>query len=465
MKVIKTDIIPAKQTFVKINQPHEINYEAICVFVAIGFFLDQDCYYKDEICLRPATINSIDDNGFLVKSEPWFKWHYTPQKKTFNETLEEFTNLFETIIDEQTGTKKVILPISGGLDSRTQAAALNHLEKNVSAYSYEFVNGYNETKISEAIAKTCNFPFQKFEVRQNYLWRDIEKLAKINGCYAEFTHPRQMSVFNELKPMGDVFSLGHWGDVLFDKQVDKELAENEMVEVILKKITKKGGIDLASQLWKSWSLDGVFLDYLSHRIKSLLKEIDIDNSNAKIRAFKSLFWAPRWTTANLSIFENIKPITLPYYDNRMCEFICGIPEEYLANRKLQIAYIIKRSKGLAKITWEENKPYNLFNYKNNKTPYNLPYRFANKLKLLANSYRGKQYVQRNWELQFLGQEAEKYLQKYLIDSQLEQIIPKSILTNTYQNFKDNNKIQFSHPLSMLLTLSLWQSIFNNSEEN
>ncbi len=80
MNTIKTDIIPHKPSFAKLDVPKELNYEAICVFVAIGFFLDQDCYYKDDICLRPATINTIDDKGVLIDSKPWFKWHYTPRE-------------------------------------------------------------------------------------------------------------------------------------------------------------------------------------------------------------------------------------------------------------------------------------------------------------------------------------------------------------------------------------------------
>ena len=49
MKTIKTPIIPRHQTFVEIkDQPHELDYKAICVFSALGFFLDTDTYWKDK---------------------------------------------------------------------------------------------------------------------------------------------------------------------------------------------------------------------------------------------------------------------------------------------------------------------------------------------------------------------------------------------------------------------------------
>jgi hypothetical protein len=44
MKSLKTPIIPGKATF--IGEKKALDYEAICVFVATGFFLDDDTYFK-----------------------------------------------------------------------------------------------------------------------------------------------------------------------------------------------------------------------------------------------------------------------------------------------------------------------------------------------------------------------------------------------------------------------------------
>lgn len=244
----------------------------------------------------------------------------------------------------------------------------------------------------------------------------IEELANINGCYSQFTHPRQMAFINEYAKLGDVFNLGHWGDVLFDDmKVDDNLSNEEQVqEFIIKKIIKKGGLELAESLWNSWKLEGNFNEYLTQRITILLQKINTKNANAQIRAFKSLYWAPRWTSTNLSVFESVKPIIVPYYDNRMCEFICSVPEKYLAKRQIQIEYLKMRMPALAKITWQENRPFNLYNYQFNKKPYNIPYIVLNKIKT---AFFKKTLIQRNWELQFLGNENENHLKKYLLKIQ------------------------------------------------
>jgi len=460
MKSLKTPILPSKLQFAKRLDAHELNFKAICIFAATGFFLDDDTYWKDEVCLLPAHNHTFDDSGKLIKSKPWFHWHYTPRKISFEQALKEYIDLLTTITKEQVGDNPVILPLSGGLDSRSQALVLKDLDNPTHAYSYSFLGGYPEHKISKQIAKVCNFTFEAYKIPKGYLWNTIDVLAKMNGCYSEFTHPRQMAVLEELKQMKGTFSLGHWGDVLFDRGVPEGTQEKDVIPLLLKKMLKPGGLEFADALWKAWNLEGAFEDYLTTRIQTSLSKIKIDNISAKVRAFKTSQWAHRWTTTNLCVFEAVHPITLPYYDNRMCEFICTIPEEYLADRRLQIAHL-KQNKVLSTITWHEQKPFHLLNYQYNKVPYNLPYRIVNKIKREFNALIGNPYIQRNFELQFLGDENDQHLQQFLFDPSFLEFVPKPVVDNFYNKFKNINTVYYSHPASMLLTLSLWQKHFYN----
>ncbi len=456
MTKIKTPIIPSHQQFAEVHAPHERDKKAICIFAATGFFLDSDTYWKNKKVLPAASENTLDVNGFLIESKPWFQWHYSPRDISFEKALAEFSSLFEQIISEQIKDSKVILPLSGGLDSRTQAVALSKLKKPVTAYSYSFKGGFSESGIGKRIAKACGFDFKEFIIKPGYLWPKLEELASINQCYSDFTHPRQMAVLEEFKKMEGVFSLGHWGDVLFDRGAPEETTAEQVLEIILKKIVKKGGMELATALWQEWNLEGDFESYLRERIAGLLKKIDIVNPSAKLRAFKSLYWAPRWTSVNLSVFEAAHPINLPYYDDRMCKFICTVPEEYLADRKLQIAYIKQRNPALAKITWQDHRPYNLYTFEKNKSPHNLPYRIGNKLKREVRGKMGKPYIQRNWELQFLGMENDEKLQQWLFGENLYPFISKPLLARFYNSFRTLDSVTYSHPLSILLTLSVWK---------
>jgi hypothetical protein len=457
---IKTPIIPSHQQFAEVHAPHELDKKAICIFAATGFFLDTDTYWKNKKVLPAASENTLDENGFLIESKPWFQWHYCPRDISFETALEEFTALFEQIISEQHKDSNVILPLSGGLDSRTQAVALAKLKKPVTAYSYSFKGGFSESWIGRKIAKACGFDFKEFTIEPGYLWPKLEELASINQCYSDFTHPRQMAVLDEFKKMEGVFSLGHWGDVLFDRGAPVGTRDEDLLDIIIKKIVKKGGMELATALWQEWELEGDFESYFRERIASLLNKIEITNPSAKLRAFKSLYWAPRWTSVNLSVFEAAHPIRLPYYDDRMCKFICTIPEECLADRKLQIAYIKQQNPALAKITWQDHRPYNLYTFEKNKSPHNLPYRIGNKLKREVRGKMGRPYIQRNWELQFLGMENDEKLQQWLFKENLHPFLSKPLMARFYNNFKAVDAVKYSHPLSMLLTLAVWKRIID-----
>lgn len=462
MQKIKTPILPVKQQFVKIKTSHELDYKAICVFLATGFFMRDDTYWRDEKCLLSGHIHDIDSNGYLNNSEPWFKWHYTPRDISFETALEEYIELLTTIIKEQIGDSAVILPLSGGLDSRSQALVLKELKNSVHAFSYSFKDGFAETDIARKIAKSCGFSFQSFEIERGYLWGCIDELAKINGCYSEFTHPRQMAVLEELKQMQGLFSLGHWGDVLFDRGVPEQTQEADVVPLLMKKMVKSKGLKLANCLWQIWDLEGNLTSYLRGCLESDLAVIKIDNLSAKVRAYKTSQWAHRWTTTNIGVFGAAHQVTLPYYDDRMCQFICSVPEAYLSDRRLQIAHL-RQDEALSNITWQQQNPYNLNNFHYNRSPYNLPHRLMNKLNRVKQDFSGRPYVQRNWELQFLGSDNAKQLEQYLFNKSFNKWVPKGLIEDFYKDFKQSDAVAYSHAISMLLTLSVWHNKNTNIE--
>lgn len=456
--IVTTPIIPTRSTY--IGTENNLDYKAICVFVAIGFFLDDDSYFTDYKVMKPAMHYTLSDDGKVIAKRSYFKWHYSPRERPLNVVVEEFAEIFEKLIKEQIGNKQVILPLSGGLDSRTQAAALKYLDARVSTYSYKFAGGHDECRYAKRIAEVCDFPFQSWTVPYGYLWKKVESLAKLNKCYAEFTHPRQMAFEGNYNTLGDIFSLGHWGDVLFDDLgVSNDITNEVQVSALYVKLVKKSGLELAKSLWQEWNLKGDFEDYLYARIHKLLTQIDIgNNANAQLRAFKSYFWATRWTATNLTIFENERPISLPYFSNEMCEFICGVPEKHLSARKIQIEYLKMRSPNLSKITWQRHRPFNLYNYKYNRAPYNYPYRLKNKTKYILKRHN---LIQRNWELQFLGKQNTKHLEFWLLNNtKLSEQVSKSIVKKFYEKFK-TDQYEFSHSVSMLLTLSLFFKLKEN----
>jgi hypothetical protein len=438
----------------------KLNYEAIAFFCATGFFPDHDTYFVG----RDFHFDPGASSSEALRQFKNFRWIHENRISNLEEAVDRFTSCFEAIVDEQTKGKEVILPLSGGLDSRTLAVALKRLGRKVNAFSYRFSNGHDETKYGKAIAGKCHFPFTGLEVTTGYLWNCIDELAKTNHCYAEFTNPRQAAFTGLYSSMGDVFSLGHWGDVLFDNAgVNEDLSFDQQALLIERMITKRGGEMLAGSLWEEWNLSGTFKEYFTERVRGMLQNVFIAGSaNASVRAFKSRYWATRWTSTGFPVYERDRPVTLPYFSIPVCELVSGISEHILSGRKVQIGYINKHMPELAKIPWQAHRPFNINNFHLDKAPYNLPARISRFIKNRIKELSGNTFVQRNWELQFLGNENTQRLKEHLHSIGLRFPELNHKLTTAILHKFGENPVAYAHPLSMLLTLSLFSKHNPNS---
>ncbi len=421
----------------------ELDFNSIAEWIACGFFLGNNDFTKLKF-------------GSNNKYKPKSKWFYNPRNITFKQACDEFSDIFESIILNKVKNNNIVLPLSGGLDSRTLAASL-FKKKNIKTYSYEFQDGIKETKYGKAISDAAGWDFQPFIIERGYLWDKIDELAQINLCQSDFTHPRQMAVIDKVAHFGDLLLHGQWGDVLFDlPKLNKKLSLQDQVEIIKSKIVKPGGLEFSKRLWEEWGLHNNFDNELQNHINDLLLKINIDNPSRRIQAFKSLHWATRWANPNLKIFSKYFKLFTPYYEDEICNLICTLPDEYLMDRRIQINYIKNKSKMLSKIPWQ---PYDLDLYK---------YQYFNNIYFPRRLYRyfkrgfqGKilnylPIIERNWELQFLGKLNEKNLKFWLFENKkLNNIVSKELIKEFYDKFKYQDPIKYSHPISMLLTLSVW----------
>lgn len=441
----RTDIVPSRHQRSGIED--KLDLEAICAFSAIGYFMADKTYYQGLKALPPASVVTTDEKGTITNAEPYFQWHYSPRDISFDQAVEEFTHLFEGIMEENRDDSWTI-PISGGLDSRTLVAAAQRLGRPFKGYSYAFEKGIDETRYGRKMSEMLGFDFQSFTIEKGSLWGCIEKLARANRCYSEFTHPRQFAVYDRLKAMGGTFILGHMGDLLFDvMHVPEGISSDRLFDIHWKRTIKPGGFELGSRLWDAWGMSGSFGDYLRDTMRQTFDRIDIRESNPRLRAFKSWTHVYRWTSTNLELFKDFGLNLIPYLDNRMIEFVCTLPEKWLAGRRIQIEYLKRRSPALARIPWQSHEPFNLYSYGLDRFPLNVPYRAFRKA---GNLLGGGRRTTRNWEIQFLGRENESHLREMLMTGHW---VPAEITSHFLKEFLEKKTPNEYQPVSMLLTLS------------
>ena len=440
-----------------ISKTGSIDIRAVCVFLTTGMFLGGDTYFEDLKVAAPGTDYRVDPSGRVTNRATRFSWFSRSGSET--EERGEHLDKFEALLDRACGVAgRLVVALSGGLDSRTIAASLANSQRQVSSYSYSFEGGEDERRFGREVGGICDFRHRELGIPSGYLWDRLDRLSNATACYSEFTHPRQMAVIDAVDRMGDTLCLGHWGDVLFDGfGMPLDFSFDRLCEVAFSRFVKREGLDLANEVWREHFSDEDFETTLRNRFRSGLEQIEIEDPNARLRAFKSLNWAPRWTSVNLSIFRLAGSLVVPYYSDEMCQFICETPEPLLQNRKLQIEYIKRKSPDLARIAWQTHAPFDLYSYDKILKWQGVPARARGRLEQEWRSTTRGRRVRYNWEGQFLGVENEARLKAWLLETQsLFDLVDKQQVIRVLANFSRDPYANW-HSVTMLLTLAVFSS--------
>ena len=441
------------QSVAKAASRGELDWEALAGFFSFGFFPGDRTYYKDLKILRPASHYVFDFEGRLKSRERYWKWHYEPNlKRSYEETVLEFGRLFNRVVEDQTRDEKIAIPVSGGLDSRSTVAGL---QGKFWAYSYGYHKNSEETKIAQKVAHARGLDFQAFTI-EPYLFEKLDGILSCTEGFQDVTQCRQAFVTEELEKHGNYVLAAHWGDVWMDGMLDHRpptLDHRQILNDVVKKIQKKGGDWLVENLCQSRLGNQNPKEFLRGMISDELKEFDaIEDPDFKMKAFKTDHWSFRWTCASLRMFQAAAFPRLPFYDNRLTDFFCTVPADFVRGRRLQIDYLKRFAPDLAHIEWQ---PYgaNLYQYQRSNS-LSLPERIFKKL---ARMISGKKIIQRNWERQFLNDKGKKGLETHLLREGLKihEFVAlskmKALVSDLYQNPNAEN----GYRVSMLLTFSSW----------
>jgi asparagine synthase (glutamine-hydrolysing) len=166
VKAILTD-----ETFKK-----EIDHEAVADFFAFGRILGHKTLFKEIKEVPPGSM-MVWFKGKLSERKYWdFKFE-EDSNSVFgpNFYLDKLVNLFRKAAKKRTrGNYRLGMFLSGGLDSRTVAAAVKNETQKLSSFTYG-AKGSDETNIARKVANTIGAEHHFVELRRDYLAEYAEK--------------------------------------------------------------------------------------------------------------------------------------------------------------------------------------------------------------------------------------------------------------------------------------------------
>jgi hypothetical protein len=442
----------------------DLDWEGLTTFFGFGFCAADRTFLADVRVLRPATHYRFDARGCLLSAERYWSWQRNVDAtRSPAATLAEYTERFQAVMNDLLRDGCVAVPISGGLDSRSTVAAIDPAGPAVSrlwAYSYGYQPDSIETRLAAQIAAARGLSFKAFTIPP-YLFDALPRvLSSIEG-FQEVTMARQASVVDAIARHSDYLIAAHWGDVYHDAMgVAESTSPAALPAVAYHKFLKQGSAWLLRHV-SAPRLGGTPPEEMLRAV--IATELDrlgpLDEPDFSIKALKVDQYGPRLVSASLRMFQAAAFPRLPFYDARLVDFFCTVPTGDVAGRRLQIAHLQRHAPDLARVPWQETGR-DLFGAPR-FNPLRLPRRVARKARTVLG---GPRLIERNWEVQFLGDGGRRGLAEWLLrpGRRLHDVVAVDAIRDLLAAFtrdpwgeQRGSEAKPAYTVSLLLTLSAW----------
>jgi hypothetical protein len=387
--------------------------------------------------------------------------------------VDEFGEVLTDILRDQTRTGRVAIPISSGLDSRTAAAVITSGQRedphgggilknggpagrpHLWSYSYGYTDYSSETKLASRIAATRELEFTRFTIPA-YLFDHLDVImASVEG-FQGVASTRQAAISDEVGSRADYLIAAHWGDVWMDDMGllgQDRLDDQAVLSHTLHKIESRGRHWLLENLCRprlgKQEPAGLLRDVVAQELRRVEH---IEEADFRVKAFKTEQWSFRWTAASLRMFQPGAFPRLPFYDNRMVDFCCTIPSNFVGGRRLQIEFLKRHHSDVARVPWDVTG--NSLFYHPRFKAVELSRRAWRKMWRIA---ARRPHVGRNWEVQFLNGTGKAGLREWLLRPglKLHELVSPAAITNLLDGLFGAPDAANGYTVSSLLTFSAW----------
>lgn len=278
--------------------------------------------------------------------------HYIEQKEAayFSDLNAVYQKVFQRLTDS-TFERTIVIPLSGGYDSRSIAAMLKKIGyKNVICYTYGRKTSF-EVKISEQVAKSLGYQWYFIEyTREKWLnsYYQCREYAIFASNLASLPHIQDFLAVQELKeksiiPPDSIFVPGFCGDLLGGSYVPLEIVENKsdfllkigLVEYIYKK-------HFCLENYINENHINLIKNHINDTLQSFPCPHNLDDFVSINEAFFTNHKVAKFVVNALRVYEFFGyEWRMPLWDNTLIEYWYRIPLHQRIKDKLYDRFLLK----------------------------------------------------------------------------------------------------------------------------
>ena len=334
----------------KINQ--HLNEENAAEFMVTGYVTGNETLFDDIKQIRNGEFLIYQKNEKLLKSCCYFRFlhgdYYELSETRLLEMLDQtFVNTFSRLIESTSKQgKKLVVPLSGGLDSRIIVAMLKRLGINdVICVSYGR-KGSRQSEISKHVAEALGYEWLFVEYtakkwREYYNSKEADLFRIWAGNLSSLPHMQDFPTVKELKiqgkiPENSVFVPGHTG---YGCDIPEYCLDNSASfdsEAYLAASLKKH-----YNLW-GWPYGQELEKIFKQRISKSTSGLEIKDNETFANAIEYFDFKERqakFITNSVRVYEFFGyEWRIPLWDTELIEFFLRVPIEYRINKDLYKKY-------------------------------------------------------------------------------------------------------------------------------
>jgi len=342
-------------------------------FLLTGYVTGCDTLYKNVKQIQAGELIFIDfddENNIRINISKYYSFiheNYFENLSRQQLLQEHETILFKAVnrLIEYAKGRTIVLPLSGGYDSRLVATALKKMNYN-NVITFTFGRKDNpECLISKEVARYLQYKwiFIPYDNEKSYVWYNSleRKNFSIYGDNLSTILPdREWPAVWELKnqnliPKDAVFAPGHSGDFISGGHIPKKLCKanvkkEDFVEEILKKHYVMWNWDGVKDKWKSG---------FSNKILNCTGVKFLGKSNDAANFYEKWNWQEnqiKRMANSVKIYDFFGyDYWLPLWDYEYMNFWCKVPLGYRINKNLYDEYVVNLYSQTANITIDEAK--------------------------------------------------------------------------------------------------------------
>lgn len=333
----------------KINP--RLNEKNAAEFMVAGYVTGNETLFDDIKQVRNGEFLIYQKNEKRLKSCCYFRFLHgdycelpeTGLIKMLDQTLvNAFTRLIESTSKQG---KRLIVPLSGGLDSRIIVAMLKRLGvNNVICMSYG-KKGSRESDISKHVAEALGYEWLFVEYtakkwRECYNSKEADLFRIWAGNLSSLPHMQDFLAVKELKiqgkiPENSVFIPGHSGDMLAGSHIPLNCLDDSAdfsSEAYLAASLKKH-----YNLWQ-WPYEQGFEDIFKQKISKSTSGLEIKDNETFANAIEYFDFNERqakFIINSVRVYEFFRcEWRIPFWDTELIKFFLKVPIKYRVNQLL-----------------------------------------------------------------------------------------------------------------------------------